>query len=112
LDLFFDATDPPESYPIERLGACFAYPPPIYPGEIATVLISFTLGLWQGQPGLCGTGLVQGEIWLHTDNWDPEVDPWPPPYGQVPENNEFDNVYGPVRPGQSLYLPLVVRNGP
>jgi hypothetical protein len=112
LDLFFDPTDPPESYPIERFGPCYAFVSPIQADQTATVPISFTLGSYFNVPGLCGAGLVQGEIWLHTDNWDPAQPPYPPQYGQVPENNEFDNVYGPVRPARSIYLPIVVRNGP
>jgi hypothetical protein len=112
LDLFLYPTSSPESYPIERFGDCFVYFGDIYTDEIALLTISFTLGVWVDQIGLCPALSVTQEIWLHADNWNPAAIPYPPLYGFVPEYNEYDNVYGPVRPARSIYLPIVVRSDP
>jgi uncharacterized repeat protein (TIGR01451 family) len=110
LELFLDPVTPPASYPIEKYGECFYYVAPIHPGLAETVVFSFTLGPWQNLPGFCGVRVLN-ELWLHTDNWDPNTWPWPAEYGMVPEFNELDNVYGPVTPSQYLYLPVIMRKG-
>jgi uncharacterized repeat protein (TIGR01451 family) len=105
LDPFLDPVEPPDSFPIEEFGDCYAEVDPIGPGLTQKVVISFTLdpGL-QFREGYCKAGLVR-EIWLKVDNWDPDEVPYPKDYGLVPESNEYDNVTG-VRPKLVFYLPL------
>jgi uncharacterized repeat protein (TIGR01451 family) len=116
VDVFTNPIPPPVSYPIEKFGNCFLYVAPIYAGLAQTAVMSFTTGEWGNEPGVCVAGAM-GELWIHADNWDPSnLPPWPveygpvPPYGQVPESNEFDNVFGPVLPPSYLYLSLIVKN--
>jgi len=110
VDPFLDPVTPPNSFPIEEFGDCYAFVDPIGAGLTKQVVMSFTVdpGL-QFLEGYCRAGMVR-EIWLKVDNWDPDADPYPADYGIVPESNEFDNVTG-VRPHLVFYLPLLLSDG-
>jgi hypothetical protein len=73
-------------------------------------VISFTLDpALDYSPGYC-VAQVFNELWLKVDNWDPNADPFPADYGVVPETNEYDNVKGPIFPGQHLFLPIIMNS--
>jgi uncharacterized repeat protein (TIGR01451 family) len=106
LDVFIDPDAAPAAYPIEGFGDCYVFVDPIPPGLSTTVVLTFTHDSeLQYQPGFCGTESIQ-DMWLKVDNWDPSADPYPAPYGLVPEFNELDNLYKPPSGGPRLYLPL------
>ena len=106
MDVFVNSDTPPSSYPIAGFGDCYVFVDPILAGLTETVLISFTHDPdLQFQPGFCRAEPVH-DMWLKIDNWDPSADPFPGPYGLVPEYNEFDNLHNPPSGGPRLYLPL------
>jgi uncharacterized repeat protein (TIGR01451 family) len=111
LEPFFDPVTPPPSYPIDKFGDCFFYVSPIQAGLAETAVFSFTLNpsLPGYNSGYCRATKIK-EIWLKVDNWDIRPPYRPDAYGWVPEFNEYDNVFGPVTPAYSIYLPVVLRN--
>jgi hypothetical protein len=107
-DLFIDPKTPPPSYPIEGFGDCYVWVTALAAGDTKTAVISFTLDpALRYLPGFCGAE-VFSELWIKVDNWDPDALPFPADYGVVPETNEYDNVKGPIFPGQHLFLPIII----
>jgi hypothetical protein len=109
-DLFIDPETPPPSYPVEGFGDCYAWVPPLAPGNTNTAVFSFTLDpSLRYLPSYCGAE-VFSKLWIKIDNWDPNADPFPAEFGLVPEINEFDNVAGPVTPDYHLFLPVIMND--
>jgi hypothetical protein len=108
LDLFLGLEEEPPSYPVAGSGDCYAWVPPINAGARRTVELDFGLGEGDGKCGVATTTEMK-KAWLKVDNWNPDLHPNPPPWGFVPENNEWDNVFPLL--GYSVYLPIISGGG-
>jgi hypothetical protein len=107
LDAFTDPATPPPSNSFGGYGAGYTYIAPLGPGMTATAVIA-DLSFAANQNFI---------LYFKVDNWNCAGDPLHPPclpdtaqHGLVPESNESNNVFGPVRPLTPVsYLPLIVR---
>ncbi len=90
VDLFFA---PIESYPSQGYGVDYTGVPPLAPGQQITATIHYT---FTEQEILDITA-----FYVRVDGGAEED------YGLVPESNEMNNLGGPIRPFNYIYLPLV-----
>jgi uncharacterized repeat protein (TIGR01451 family) len=95
LDLYLNPPQVPPSYPGAPQGYVFVWSSGIPPNSTQDVPFSFAFDFGDPSP-----------LYVRVDNQGETGRP----FGYVPECNEFNNVFGPVRPSSFLYLPVVLKN--
>ncbi|HLF29139.1 MAG TPA: hypothetical protein VJG32_22655 [Anaerolineae bacterium] len=110
LDWFIGLSAPPLSFPFERYGNGFVYVNPINPGSTRIIQIT----------GLSFTSTQTSTLAFKVDNWNCNDGSHPclpddmAQHGLIPENDEFNNVFGPMPvptpPINRVFIPVVMKN--